>query len=78
MFAARAGYFYEDPDYGGRKFVTFGASIRYDLYQFDFSYLSTSLAGGDENHPLAETLRFTVAFRWGESNETVRGFPKGL
>ena len=78
MFAARAGYFYEDPHYGNRKFVTFGASIRYDIYQFDFSYLSTTLAGGDENHPLGETLRFTVAFKWGEQNETVRGFPKGI
>ncbi len=78
MFAARTGYFYEDPHYGNRKFVTFGASIRYDIYQFDFSYLSTSLAGGDENHPLAETLRFTVAFKWGKQNETVRGFPKGI
>jgi hypothetical protein len=78
MFAARTGYFYEDPDYGARKFVTFGASIRYDIYQFDFSYLSTSLAGSEENHPLDGTLRFTIAFKWGEQNEAVKGFPKGI
>jgi len=28
MFALRLGYFYEDPSYGNRKFVTLGAGIR--------------------------------------------------
>ena len=30
-FALRTGFFYEDPDFGNRKFVTIGAGIRYDL-----------------------------------------------
>ena len=29
LFALRTGFFYEDPDFGNRKFVTFGAGIRY-------------------------------------------------
>jgi hypothetical protein len=61
LFALRWGYFYENPNYGGRKFMTFGAGIRYDVYGFDFSYLSAI----EENHPLSETLRFTLLIGWG-------------
>jgi hypothetical protein len=61
LVALRFGYFYEHPNYGNRKFLTFGAGIRYDVYGFDFSYLSTV----EENHPLAETLRFTLMIGWG-------------
>jgi hypothetical protein len=57
----RAGFFYEDPQYGNRKFLTFGAGIRYDIYGFDFSYISTF----EEQHPLGETLRFTLLISWG-------------
>ena len=61
LIALRMGYFYEDPDFGNRKFMTFGAGIRYDNYGFDFSYISTS----DENSPLSDTLRFTLLIIWG-------------
>ena len=61
LLALRYGYFYEHPEAGGRKFHTFGAGIRYDMYGFDFSYLSTV----EEGHPLAETLRFTLVLSWG-------------
>ncbi|MBN1632545.1 MAG: type IX secretion system outer membrane channel protein PorV [Ignavibacteria bacterium] len=54
LIALRAGYFYEDPDYGNRKYITLGAGIRYSLYGFDFSYISTI----EDTHPLANTLRF--------------------
>lgn len=54
LIALRAGYFYEDQAYGNRKFITLGAGVRYSLYGFDFSYISTI----EENHPLANTLRF--------------------
>jgi hypothetical protein len=74
LFALRAGYFYEDPDYGNRKFMTFGAGIRYDIYGFDFSYLSAS----EQNHPLSETLRFTVLIGWGGAPESLRGLPRGI
>lgn len=61
LIALRAGYFYEDPRAGNRKFMTFGAGIRYDIYGFDFSYISTA----EEQHPLGETLRFTLSIGWG-------------
>lgn len=65
LVAIRFGYFYEHPENGGRRFLTFGAGIRYDIYGFDFSYLYAN----EENHPLAETLRFTLLISWGNEEE---------
>ncbi|MBI4548843.1 MAG: type IX secretion system outer membrane channel protein PorV [Ignavibacteriae bacterium] len=65
LIALRFGYFYEHPQYGNRKFMTFGAGIRYDVYGFDFSYLSAI----EENHPLAETLRFSLLIAWGGTQQ---------
>jgi Type IX secretion system protein PorV len=78
LFAIRSGFFYEDPSYGNRKFVTFGAGIRYDIYGFDFSYITTSIFKGGENHPLSDTLRFTVLIGWGGAPESARGLPRGI
>ncbi|MFN3134039.1 MAG: type IX secretion system outer membrane channel protein PorV [Candidatus Kryptonium sp.] len=61
LIALRAGYFYEDPRAGGRKFATFGAGVRYSIVGVDFSYISTFEA----NHPLANTLRFTILLNFG-------------
>jgi hypothetical protein len=41
LIALRAGYFYEDPSNGNRKYITLGAGLRYSLYGFDFSYINT-------------------------------------
>ena len=60
LIALRAGYFYEDPDFGNRRFKTFGAGIRWDVYGFDFSYIATE----EEKHPLSDTLRFTLLILW--------------
>jgi type IX secretion system protein PorV len=62
LIGLRAGFFYEDPDHGKRKFITLGAGLRYSLYGFDFSYIYTY---SEENHPLANTLRFTLAINFG-------------
>ncbi|MDP2363466.1 MAG: type IX secretion system outer membrane channel protein PorV [Ignavibacteria bacterium] len=78
LFALRTGFFYEDPNYGNRKFVTFGAGIKYDIYGFDFSYITTSVFKGGENHPLSDTLRFTVSIGWDAVPESTRGFPRGI
>jgi hypothetical protein len=61
--ALRMGYFFEDPKNGNRNFMTFGAGLRYDIYGFDFSYISAKEA----NHPLSETLRFTLLILWNEA-----------
>ncbi len=57
LFALRAGYFYESPNNGAREFLTFGAGIRYNIFGVDFSYIYTL----EEEHPLANTLRFTAS-----------------
>jgi len=78
MFALRSGYFYEDPKYGNRKFITLGAGIRYDIYGFDFSYITTSVFPNGENHPLSDTLRFTLLIGWGAKPTVTKGFPRGI
>ncbi len=57
-FALRTGYFYENPDKGGRNYFTLGVGFRYHQLGFDFSYLVPQ----QQNHPLAETLRFSLAY----------------
>lgn len=78
MFALRGGFFYEDPSYGNRKFVTLGAGIRYDMYGFDFSYITTDVFKNGENHPLSNTLRFTISIGWGATAAKHQGFPRGI
>ncbi|KAB2909388.1 MAG: type IX secretion system outer membrane channel protein PorV [Ignavibacteriales bacterium] len=78
LFALRGGFFYEDPNYGNRKFITLGAGIRYDIYGFDFSYISTSVFKDGENHPLSDTLRFTILVGWGGVPDKIVGLPRGL
>jgi hypothetical protein len=56
LFAGRAGYFYEHADKGGRQFITLGVGLRYQLFALDFAYLVPQ----EQQHPLAETLRFTL------------------
>ncbi len=55
-FALRGGYYYEDPNNGDRKYITFGAGLRYNAIGVDFSYIKTL----ESDHPLANTLRFSL------------------
>ena len=57
VFAVRTGVFYESPNKGNRQFLNLGASLKYNMFSIDFSYLA-SLNG--RQSPLANTLRFTV------------------
>ena len=58
IFSLRGGYFLENMDKGGRKFLTLGLGIKYNNLGVDFSYLSTP----QNDHPLAETMRFSLSF----------------
>jgi len=58
LFAARLGYFYENKFKGDRSYFTLGLGFRYQVVGIDFSYLIPT----QQNHPLAETLRFTLLF----------------
>jgi hypothetical protein len=57
-FAVRTGYFYENPNKGGRRYFTMGVGLDIKKIGFDFSYLVPQV----QNHPLAETLRFTLLY----------------
>lgn len=58
-FAARIGYFYEHESKGGRKYLTIGAGMRYNIFSFDMSYLipTTRIS----TNPLAHTLRIQLS-----------------
>ncbi len=60
VFAARAGYHYETPQKGDRKYFTMGIGFRYQVFGIDFAYLVPQV----QNHPLAETLRFSLLFNF--------------
>jgi type IX secretion system protein PorV len=59
-FAARIGYFYEDANKGNRRYLTMGVGFRYNVFGIDFAYLVPA----QQDHPLAETLRFTLLFNF--------------
>ena len=58
LFAVRGGYFYEHYDKGDRKYFTMGLGLKYNVFGVDFAYLIPM----EREHPLAETLRFTLKF----------------
>jgi len=62
QFAVRAGYFHEHEDKGNRKYFTAGAGLYLNVFSIDFSYLIP--AQGGRNSPLANTMRFTLGFRF--------------
>lgn len=61
QFLFRAGYFYEAPTKGDRKYFTVGAGLNYNMFGINLSYLIPSGAGINRN-PLSNTLRFGIVF----------------
>jgi hypothetical protein len=65
LFAFRTGYFYENYTKGNRQFITLGAGIKYEVLTIDMSYLISTT----QQNPLANTLRFTMRFSLGQSDD---------
>lgn len=61
IVALRGGYFNEPASAGAREYFTLGAGVRYDVFRLDFSYILTV----EQNHPLGNTLRFSLIVDWG-------------
>ena len=59
-FSGRIGYFYENSNKGNRKYLTLGLGFRYNVFGIDFAYLVPQ----QQDHPLAETLRFSLIFNF--------------
>lgn len=64
VFAARLGYFNENRNKGARQFITAGIGFRYQVFGVDFAYLVPT----EQNHPLAETIRFTLLFNFNKAD----------
>ena len=62
-FAIRAGYFNESDLKGARKYFTIGSGFNFKSSKLDISYLFNA---SDINNPLENTLRFSLAFDFGE------------
>ncbi|MEZ4806609.1 MAG: type IX secretion system outer membrane channel protein PorV [Flavobacteriales bacterium] len=60
QFAFRTGYFWEHYTKGNRKYFTLGAGVRYSIFSLDLSYLIANT----QRSPLANTLRFTLGFKF--------------
>lgn len=65
VFAARVGYFHENEYKGNRKFFTAGAGLKFNMFQIDASYIIPV----EQNNPLANTIRFTLAFDLSQYNK---------
>lgn len=61
VLAVRVGYFHEAASKGNRKYLTFGAGLYYSSFGIDVSYL----ASVTQNNPLANTVRFSLQFKFG-------------
>ena len=58
QFALRAGYFHEAETKGARQYATFGAGLKYKVFQIDAAYLQPF----SRRHPLQNTIRFSLLF----------------
>lgn len=66
LFALRAGYHYENPLLGNRRYANVGVGIRYNAFGLDMAYLIPI----QQSNPLAETLRFTLHFNFESKKAT--------
>ncbi len=58
QFFARAGYYYENANKGGRSYFGIGAGFSLNVVRLDASYMIATA----QSSPLDQTLRFTLSF----------------
>ncbi|PHI21972.1 hypothetical protein CEQ90_01295 [Lewinellaceae bacterium SD302] len=66
QFAVRAGYFYENIQKGGRRYLTAGLGLKYNIFGLNFSYLVPT---SNQRNPLDNTLRFSLIFDFGATGD---------
>jgi hypothetical protein len=66
-FKFRSGYFHEFKSHGDNRYITTGAGVAYNVFQFDFAYL---IPVGPVGNPLEETVRFTLLFSFDAPRQT--------
>lgn len=57
-FFLRAGYHYEHPNKGNRKYYTLGTGFKMNVFSLDAGYVISSA----QTNPLDQTLRFSLSF----------------
>ena len=63
QFAFRAGYFYESPTKGNRRYATVGAGLKYNVIGLNLAYIFPSGSGISRN-TLSNTVRFSLLFNF--------------
>ncbi len=58
-FAVRAGYFFEHENKGGRRYLTVGGGIKYNVFTIDLSYLVPTTKFS--TNPLSNTIRISLS-----------------
>lgn len=58
QFMLRGGYYNESKRMGNRKYFSFGAGFKMNVFQLDAAYLISTA----DSNPLDQTLRFSIAF----------------
>jgi len=66
LFAVRAGYYTEAQTKGGRRYFTVGLGLKYNIFGLNFSYLVPTT---NQRNTLDNTLRFSLMFDFGDSEE---------
>jgi hypothetical protein len=65
LMFARVGYFYEDPNKGGRQYLSMGLGIRYQVFGIDGAYLVPN----SQANPLSQTIRVSLHFNFNKLEE---------
>jgi len=71
LFFIRTGFFNEATTKGNRKYITFGVGVKYSMFAIDACYI---LPVSRRNHPLENTLRFSLTFDFG--TDKAKGKPR--
>ena len=76
VFSVRTGFFHESKMKGNRRYLTFGAGLRYTSLALDVSYLvPVNNTANSGTNPLEGTLRFSLAFninKWDKNTKLER------
>lgn len=72
-FTVRTGFFHEAQMKGNRRYLTFGAGLRYNVFNIDVSYLvPVNNTANSGTNPLESTLRLSLTFnldKWGNNTK---------
>ena len=72
LLYARGGYFYENPEKGGRQYASLGLGVRYQVFGIDGTYLVPTGQNSQAN-PLAQTIRVSLHFNLNKLSDAFDG-----